>query len=48
MLIHVEQNSIIGSGAVLVFGDVVVLAAPEEEAAVGALLQAAGLAQVRE
>ena len=45
---NVEQDGISGSSAVLVLGDVVVFAAPEEDNAVGVLLQAAGLAQVRE
>ena len=45
---HVEQDGIGGRSAVLVLGDVVVFAAPEENDAVGVLLQAAGLAQVGE
>jgi len=44
MLGHIEEDGIGSGGAVLVLGDVVVLAAPEEDDAVGVLLQAAGLA----
>ena len=42
----VEKDGIGGRGAVLVFGDVVILTPPEEDDAVGVLLDAAGLAQV--
>ena len=44
----VEQDRIGGSGIVLVLGDVVVFAAPEEDDAVGILLDTAGLAQIGE
>lgn len=48
MLGDVEKDSISSSGAVLILDDVVVFAAPQEYNAVGVLLQAAGLTQIRE
>ena len=48
MLSHVEEDGVDGGGAVLVFGDVVVFAAPEKDDAVGVLFDTAGLAQVGE
>ena len=44
----VEEDGIGGGATILVLGDVIVLATPEEDDAVGVLLEAAGLAQVRE